>query len=197
MEQQKLTVSAPGDVTVQKLFVTNGKVKAGDTLATLSSIQLDRYKASFDKQVGALAIEERPFSDGRVDKLLQLTKDEAAAAQAALKVVQDWEQGARVAFAIDPSSPQALTLPTVLIELQDRTAELATINNELDELPKSSQDAKDRLDLAKQQLAIQKTALDALSALLTVVAPADGVFVASVGMGGFVKRGDALGVLSL
>jgi hypothetical protein len=53
------------------------------------------------------------------------------------------------------------------------------------------------LELAKQQLAIQKTSLDALAALLTVMAPADGVFVAAVGVGGFVKRGDALGALNL
>jgi hypothetical protein len=85
MEQQ-LTVAAPGDVTVQKLFVTSGKVKAGETLAALSSIQLDRYRANLDKQLGMLAIEERPFNDGRVDKLLQLMKDEADAAQTAFNL---------------------------------------------------------------------------------------------------------------
>jgi chromosome segregation ATPase len=191
---QQLTFAAPGDITVQKFFVTYGKVKAGTTLATLSSLQLDRYKAMLDAHTQLVAIEERPFLDGRVDKQLQLTQAEAADAQAALTAAQAQVVKIQEEITLGNSAAQLQIMPAT-VELEDRTSELATINNELAELPMSIKDAKDRLAIAKQQIATQETALDALAALLTIVAPTSGLFIASVATGSFVKRGSEIGVL--
>jgi multidrug resistance efflux pump len=181
-----LRCCAPDDVTVTKLLVPDGKVKTGQALVTLSSIQLDRYKARVDTLTQMLAIEERPFLDGRADQALDLMKQEVAAAQSAFKTAQDVAQATSDALQMGQINPTEAA--TAAIELEDRRAELATINNESAVLPKAIQDAKERLAVSKQQLATEKTALDALSSRMTIVAPKDGVFNASVGEGGFVKK---------
>jgi biotin carboxyl carrier protein len=194
--KQQLTISAPGDVTVQKWFVTNGQVKTGDMLATLSSIQLDKYRALLDSHAQLLAIEERPFLDGRVDALVQLAKTEQSAAQEARNAANDYLTQMLNGAILGVITATNETNPA-RVELQDRISELATITNEVDEWPKRIQDAKDRTAQAKQQLAIQRKALDALAALLNVSAPTNGIFVASIGTGGSVQRGDEMGILYL
>lgn len=193
--QQQIALTAPGEVTVLTIPVSNGQVKQGDTVATLSSIQLTRYQAMLNIYSQTLAIEQRPFSDGRVDQLVQLTQAEAAAAQTAFNESQSLANAQQLALSNGFNIQDELTAS--LIQVEDRRVELAAINNEVAQLPQKIQDAKDRLALASQQLAAQNAALAALVALLTVKAPVNGLFVASVGLGGFVKKGDPIGVLYL
>ncbi len=193
--RSQLTCAAPYDVTVISLLVINGRVKSGQTLATLSSVQLDRYRARLVAYQEMLSIEAKPFGDGRVDAHLKLVQDEATAAQAAFDIAQS--DAISVKEQLEQHIVGAQDYAAVAIELEDRRAELATIQNEVVQLPKNIQDAKDRLASARQQIEAEQKSLDALAKMLTLMAPSDGLFVATVGVGGFVKRGDPIGVLYL
>lgn len=58
-------------------------------------------------------------------------------------------------------------------------------------------DAKDRISISLNRLANEKARLEDFKTRLRVTAPQEGFFAASVGLGGFVKKGDPIGFLTI
>jgi hypothetical protein len=69
----RVTMEAPEDVLVLSV-ATNGSVKKGDILYTLTSVDVDRMAIELDTFSNHLEIAERPFKDGRVDAEIAFLK---------------------------------------------------------------------------------------------------------------------------
>ena len=68
---KKLVCAAPDDCYVEKLTVSNGPVKTGQVIALLSSPQMERFRTRLARLAELIAVEERPFKDGRSDEMLK------------------------------------------------------------------------------------------------------------------------------
>jgi hypothetical protein len=69
----------------------------------------------------------------------------------------------------------------------DARAKLASASVSLDQFPKKVTDKKDRIEIAVTRLKKEREILDVLIRSMILVAPQDGLFVASASVGNFVR----------
>jgi hypothetical protein len=193
--KQRLVCEAPDDVTVAKLDLLRGRVTAGQLLATLSSPRLDWLQARHDAAVAELDIRRRAFTEHRVDDLKKVLAAEVTSALAAAKASQKLLKiGQRL---VDTGT----LIPSELDSLKEHVAEtnMKLSDAVCDQVRSEGRfnDLQARLGIDGDRLQKEATILNDLRQRLSVKAPADGEFVASVGPGGFVLAGDPVGIVFL
>jgi len=185
---QSLICEAPDDVTVERLELLQGHVTVGQPLATLTSTRLKWLRSRLDSSAAELEVQRRAFTEGRIDQLREVLKQEVASArtasEAADRLSKIQEKSAGVGTV---SETDVLLVKEAAAESQMKLAEA-----EKDQVRSESKfnDMKDRLDISETRLKREKDILLDLTQRLIVAAPTDGLFVASVGPGGFVAAGD-------
>jgi hypothetical protein len=203
-KEQKLTLicAAPDDAKVHFLKDPLGEIEIADEqpIATLSSSRIEKFKAQLHSATANLDVRKRFFTEHRNDELEKLLKKDLDSATKASAEARSAEQKAMTLLDFN-----LITITERLLRVGDRasaTAQLASANLEIEQFPNKIKDLRDRLDNATKRLATEKDILGELVGQMSLVPPpippgSKARFVASVGEGGFVQKGDPIGVIHL
>jgi hypothetical protein len=195
LPRQELICAAPDDVKVIDLKVQYGQVKSGQLIATLVSAKLAHYRSQLDSLAADLEVQRRPFTDGRIERLEAILNQEV---ESAMHAYESADKYSKVRLKIFGVGTDVLTN---VIELPSKAAaaktKLASAKVDKQQFPMKVKDMKDRIEIAATKLRKETEIFEELTRRMTLVAPGDGLFVASVGVGGFVQSGDPIGVLYL
>jgi hypothetical protein len=196
--KQTLICAAPDDVTVSSLKVISGDVKTGQPIAMLSSSRIDRFKTQLHAANEDLEVQKRFFSEGRKDALEAILKKEFESASDALTEAKRADMVKNEKFLLG-----LISRPERLLVIDDKAsaeAQLASSTLDKEQFPNKVKDLQDRIANTAKRLKTEENILEELVGQLSFAAPAipegsKGVFVASVGKGGFVQCGDPIGVI--
>lgn len=190
-KNQPLICEAPEDVLLVKLELLYGKVTAGQPLATLTSTRLEWLSSRLDYATADLEIQQRPFTEGRIDRILQVLREQVVAATDGVAAADT------VAVLADRLVEMGFANPNDMWLVRDDNAQtrakLPDAKRDLVGSEGKFNDMKGRLGIAHDRLKTESAILQDLRQRLTLTAPGDGVFVASVGQGGFVMEGNPIG----
>ena len=195
--KQTLICAAPDDVKVLELAVTRGRVHAGQLIAKLGSSQLDRLKNRLDSLARSIDIQQRPFNDGRLEKfqaILNRKADYAGELWKSAEIISQEVLGRIMLGDFGALTPDG---PFPGVEAFAAKTNFESVKLDRDEFPNKARDLKDRIENAKARLSRETHIYQEWANSMDLYAPADGLFVASVGRNGFVRMGDPVGVLQL
>jgi multidrug resistance efflux pump len=187
----ELLVTSPEDATILKLEMLEGTVEKGQALAKLSSPRLRWLESRLRASVDELDIEERAFKDGRVTQ----TKDNVGRrVVSAQSDVDAWRK--LLDYVIEGVKHGQFTeFQSNGARKKKEEAQLSLVQAERDLIQTEGtfDDLKDRIEISRARLLEETKAMLRQDQQLEIVAPAAGLFVARVGLGGFVAIGDPIG----
>tara|TARA_B100001105_G_C22377506_1_gene437998 strand:- start:714 stop:1337 length:624 start_codon:yes stop_codon:yes gene_type:complete len=190
----RLYCYAPDDVSISEVYVEEGAVKQFTQLVRLESLQAQKIRSRAEAMKSLIEIYERPYQDGRIKQLLQTLKSEAVGAAAELSAAESKLKSTKQRFEVGTASESEIAAAKAALDVA--RAKKLTADTQVAHDPARTRDALDKMILARRHLDSELRFLDQFEQMLVVRAPRDGNFSIQVGIGGFVKKGDVIGVLT-
>jgi hypothetical protein len=192
---RSLTCAAPEDVSVIELVTASSRVRPGQVVARLASKRIEELKNKLDATATEIEIRGKPFTDGRSEKLQAILNHKAASAEQAFEAAQKAFDIVNAQLRYGTKLGQDTLIP--LADKAEARAKMVSAGLDRDEYPNKLRDLRDYIENDRERLKRDRAIVDQMTKSLELRAAADGDFVASVGIGGFVRLGDPVGVLNL
>lgn len=205
-QTQKLILEAPEDVVVFKLRPAlkdgaaeklQGRVKAGEKLATLTSTRLKWLRSRLDSAEEDLNIQDRFFVEvggkSRRKDLEDVLNGQVKSAKDGVEAANDLLFIATHLLSIgalskDGEAELQKQAAAVQMRLSEATQDYVTSLRKFEDL-------KSRIAIGRSRLQSENKIYEESTERLDIFSPTDGWFIASVGEGGFVMSGDPIGVV--
>ena len=190
----QIQIAAPEDAFVQSAGLASGSVQLGTPLYVLKSLRLLERKNHLSILRKKIEIAERPFLDGRVSEEIEMIKaksqDLKTAYDDAVKIKDNTQVESDILGNIDKDKLYGVIDYALKAHVSLLEAELSVRQTQ-----RKSQDALDKIQLAKSKLEFHEMILAQLESALTINSPAEGNFKSFVAPGLYIKRGHILGII--
>ena len=195
VSQAEVEIRSPDDCFITRLSVTFGSVKAGESLVTFYSPELERLRERLETFSESMAIQRRKFEDGRREELKKLQTEAVTKLVEGAELAERDYRIAKALFDAGVGLNPGVELGNAHLRLSGAQLDLSKQQLKLRQFDRDTSDLIDRLNMIQRHLGNERQRLKDVSDRLTVQAPYDGTFTAHCAVGLFLKKGQRAGSL--